>query len=101
MMDDTDLMVEVSEQWQEILDLIECGRKINMQELKQMVRNGIPKWIRGIAWLILSKSANVLPIELHDGSRQQGMKNLLGIQLDKVNLKSIQKDVQRTIAEPE
>ena len=79
MMEDADLQPELSEAWQEVLDNIESGRKINMEELKQMVRNGIPKWIRGIAWLILSKSSNVLPIELHDGSRQQGMRNLLGV----------------------
>ena len=65
-----------------MLNEVERGEKVEIDKLKAMVRKGIPDSIRGAAWLILSKSDLVLPVELHDGSRQQWMKTLLSKELD-------------------
>ena len=76
------------------------GKKIDRKKIKGMCRAGIPTEVRGDAWVVLSKSNLLDPIENVAGARTKYMKTLLKQKLSKEDLQIILKDVPRTISKP-
>ena len=56
--------------WFDMLDTIKSGEKpIDRKKLKSRARKGIPDSMRGLAWPILSKSDDVIPVEHYEGGK--------------------------------
>ena len=52
-----------------MLEQIKNGDKIEHKKLKSRARKGIPDSMRGLAWPILSKSDDVVPVEYYEGGK--------------------------------
>ena len=82
--------------WQDIIANLKSRKQVDLQKLKNMVRTGIPASERADAWVILSKSASIKPLELIKGQRQRWMVELLAQKLNDEDLNQICMDIPRT-----
>ena len=82
--------------WLDMIGNLKSRKQIDLQKLKNMVRTGIPASERADAWVVLSKSASIKPLELIKGQRQRWMGELLAQKLNDEDLNQICMDIPRT-----
>ena len=82
--------------WQDMITNLKSRKQVDLQKLKDMVRSGIPASERADAWVVLSKSASIKPLELMKGQRQRWMVELLTQKLKDEELNQICMDIPRT-----
>ena len=82
--------------WLDMIGNLKSRKQIDLQKLKNMVRTGIPASERADAWVVLSKSASIKPLELIKGQRQRWMVELLAQKLNDEDLNQICMDIPRT-----